>query len=234
MKKRKLRWMRLDNAALIFPASLRKGWSNAYRISFSFIDPVDPEILQNALDRIATRFPSVCVKLCRGLFWYYLEELQSAPKVLPDSSRPLVGMTRKSIKECAIRVLYYDDRMAVEYFHSVTDGTGAMVFAKNLAAEYVRQRYGAAVPFECDLKDPDAPVPESELKDCFAENTGNVSAPRDSRNVYRLGGTREPDDFLHVTLGIVSSQQLVENAKKAGVTVTAYLTAFVVHSILKI
>ena len=34
--------MRLDNAALIFPAAQRRHWSNAFRISFSFADPVDP------------------------------------------------------------------------------------------------------------------------------------------------------------------------------------------------
>ena len=64
--KRDLRWMRLDNAALIFPAALRRHWSNAYRISFSFTDPVDPALLQRALDAVAPRFPSVIVRLRRS------------------------------------------------------------------------------------------------------------------------------------------------------------------------
>ena len=137
---RALRWMRLDNAALIFPAAQRRSWSNAFRISFSFSDPVDPDVLQRALDRIAPRFPSVVVRLRRGLFWHYLEELQTPPCVQTDSWQPLVSMTGADVRRCAIRVLYYRDRMAVEFFHAVTDGTGGMVFAKSLAAEYVRQR----------------------------------------------------------------------------------------------
>ena len=63
---RDLRWMRLDNAALIFPASLRRHWSNAYRISFNFTDQVDPALLQQALDAVAPRFPSVVVRLRRS------------------------------------------------------------------------------------------------------------------------------------------------------------------------
>ena len=51
---RELRWMRLDNAALIFPAAQRRRWSNAFRISFSFSDPVDPDVLQRAQPRGAS------------------------------------------------------------------------------------------------------------------------------------------------------------------------------------
>ena len=136
--------MRLDNAALIFPAALRRTWSNAYRISFSFRDPVDPALLQLALDRVAPRFPSVLVRLRRGAFWYYLEEVEHPPTVREDSWQPLIRMGRKDVRRCAVRVLYYRDRMAVEYFHAVTDGTGGMVFAKTLAAEYTRLRYGVS------------------------------------------------------------------------------------------
>lgn len=232
--KRDLRWMRLDNAALIFPAALRRHWSNAYRISFSFTDPVDPALLQRALDAVAPRFPSVIVRLRRSAFWYYLEELPQPPAVQADASRPLRGMTMADVRRCAIRVLYYRSRMAVEYFHSVTDGTGAMVFAKTLAAAYVRLRYGAAVPATCGVKDLSEPPRESELVDSFREHAGPVSAPRDDRNVYRLRGTPEPDRFLHVTLGILDSEELHARAKAAGVTVTAWLCALLIRSVLRV
>ena len=229
---RKLRWMRLDNAALIFPASQRRHWSNAFRISFSFADPVDPALLQRALDRTVLRFPSVCVRLRRSAFWYYLEELDKAPRVREDSYQPLVPMSRADICRCAIRVLYYRSRMAVEFFHAVTDGTGGLVFAKNLAAEYVRLRYGVTVPAEEGVKDLDeAPRPE-EFQDSFQDNAGPVAAPRDSLDVYRPRGELEPDRFLHVTLGILDSEQLLARARERGVTVTAYLTAALLRALL--
>ena len=230
---RELRWMRLDNAALIFPAALRRHWSNAFRISFAFADPVDPALLQRALDRAAKRFPSFCVRLRRSAFWYYLEELEQAPRVREDSAQPLVGMTLAEIRRCAIRVLYYRDRMAVEFFHAVSDGTGGLVFAKSLAAEYVRLRYGVDVPADCGIKDLGEPPRPEELLDSFQQNAGPVAAPRDSRNVYRPRGELEPDRFLHVTLGLVDSDLLHERARALGVTVTAYLTALLLQSLLE-
>ncbi len=233
-KERKLHWRRLDNAALIFPAALRRHWSNAYRISFSFTDHVDPDLLQRALDRIAPRFPLICARLRRSLFWYYLEELPQPPAVQADAAQPLRIMSMADVRKCAIRVLYYRDRMAVEFFHAVTDGTGGMVFAKTLAAEYIRLRYGADVPFTCDVRDPDEPPRESELEDLFRKNAGPVPAPRDSLNVYRLRGTPEPDRFLHVTCGIMDSGELYKRASAMGVTVTAWLTAVLLQSLLEL
>ena len=230
---RELRWMRLDNAALIFPAALRRHWSNAFRISFSFTDPVDPALLQLALDRAARRFPSVCVRLRRSAFWYYLEELEQPPRVREDAAQPLVGMTGADVKRCAIRVLYYRNRMAVEYFHAVTDGTGGMIFAKNLAAEYVRLRYGVPVPPQGDVKDLDEAPPAAEFTDSFQHNAGPVAAPRDSHDVYRPGGKLEPDRFLHVSCGILDSEALHARAKEQGVTVTTYLTAVLLQSLLQ-
>ena len=229
---RALRWMPLDNAGLIFPAALRRRWSNAYRISFTFRDPVDPALLQDALDAVAPRFPSICARLRRSAFWYYLEELERPPAVRQDAPQPLVGMTRADVHRCAVRVLYYRSRMAVEFFHAVTDGTGAMIFTKTLAAEYVRRRYGVSVPCEEGVLDPSEPPRPQELEDSFLENAGPVASPRDDRNVYRPGGTPEPDRFLHVTLGLVDGDALHTMARERGVTVTAFLTAVLLDALL--
>lgn len=227
------RWMRLDNAALIFPAAQRRHWSNAFRIAFTFTDPVDPDLLQRALRRIAPRFPSVVVRLRSGMFWHYLEELPTPPAVQADAYQPLKSMTGADVRKCAIRVLYYRNRMAVEFFHAVTDGTGGMVFAKSLAAEYVRQRYGVRVPCTEGVKDPDEPPAEEEFLDCFQENAGPLAAQRDDRNVYRAKGETEPDRYLHVTTGILETPQLLTEAKSRGVTVTAYLTAVLLQSLMQ-
>ena len=67
-------WYRLDTAALIFPATARRDWCNAFRVSAGLNETVDPEILQRAADDLRCRFPSYYVALRKGFFWYYLEE----------------------------------------------------------------------------------------------------------------------------------------------------------------
>ena len=56
------KWYRLDTAALIFPAIARKDWSNAFRVSATLTEQIDPGILQQAVDDMRYRFPSFFVK----------------------------------------------------------------------------------------------------------------------------------------------------------------------------
>ena len=140
------KWMRLDNAAKIFPAVKRRDWSNVFRLSATLTQPIDPLLLQEAVRLVAPRFPSMLVSLHRGLFWYYLEQVPEPPRVRPDSSCPLVHMTSRELETCALRVLYFRNRIAVEFFHSITDGNGGLVFLKTLTAAYVSLRDGISIP----------------------------------------------------------------------------------------
>ena len=55
-KKQPLRWVRLDNAAKIYPAARRKNWSNLFRQSVTLTEEVDTRVLQDALDVTVKRF----------------------------------------------------------------------------------------------------------------------------------------------------------------------------------
>ena len=145
---RSLRWMRLDNAAKIYPAAKRRNWNNFFRISATLTEPIDTGVLASALDVTARRFPSIAVRLRRGVFWYYLEEIPKTPSIQPEKSCPLAHAPFHKVRQCAFRVLVYKNRVAVEFFHALTDGTGALVFVKTLLAEYLSEKYGLSVPAE--------------------------------------------------------------------------------------
>jgi NRPS condensation-like uncharacterized protein len=132
-----LRWVKLDNAAKIYPAAMRKNWSNLFRQSVTLSEKVDVLVLQSALNVTVKRFPSIAARLRKGVFWYYLQQVESAPEIRPEYSYPLVFMDRQEMRTCAFRVIAYEDRIAVEYFHALTDGTGALIFLKSLTAEYL-------------------------------------------------------------------------------------------------
>lgn len=143
---RKLRWMRLDNAAKIYPAAKRRNWTNYFRLSATLTEDVDLGVLRAALDVTVRRFPSIAVRLRRGVFWYYLEEITKAPAIEEDKSYPLVHVPFDDVRKCAFRVLVYGRRVAVEFFHAVTDGTGGLIFLKTLVAEYLCQKYKINIP----------------------------------------------------------------------------------------
>ena len=228
---RSLRWMRLDNAAKIYPAAKRRNWVNFFRLSAELSEPVDIPVLRAALDVTVRRFPSIAVRLRRGVFWYYLEEIPQTPPIQEEKSCPLAHAPFQEVRRCAFRVLVYRERIAVEFFHALTDGTGGLIFLKTLVAEYLTQRYGIAVPAERGvlgrLEEPD---PE-ELEDSFLRYAGDVKASRKEATAYHLTGTPEPDGFKNLITMIAPSDDVRAAAKRHGVTVTELLCAAMMQAI---
>lgn len=224
-KENKLRWLRLDNAAKIYPAARRQHWSNVFRLSCTLKEEVDREVLRSALDVTARRFPSIAVRLRRGVFWYYLEQLSEAPEIMDEFSYPLTRMSKEETRRCAFRVLHYKNRIAVEMFHSLTDGNGALIFLKSLVAEYIQQKYGAAIPAKNGvLARLDEPS-EAELEDSFSKYAGAVSASRQERTAWHLSGTPEKDGFLNVTCLRMPVKEVLAKSKEYGVSLTNFLCA---------
>ena len=221
----KLRWMKLDNAAKIYPASRSDSWSNCFRVSATLTEAVDVEVLQSALDVTVRRFPSIAARLRRGVFWYYIQQVEHVPKVRQESSYPLAVKSRAEVRQCAFRCIVYRDRIALEIFHSLTDGNGAMIFLKTLVAEYLQQKYGVRIPAESGVLGRLEEPSEEELEDSFQKYAGNRNASRKATDAWKPKGTAEPDDFKHLTCLQVPVDQVRRLAKEQGVSITAFLTA---------
>ena len=223
--------MRLDNAAKIYPAAKRRNWNNFFRISATLTEPIDTGVLASALDVTARRFPSIAVRLRRGVFWYYLEEIPKTPSIQPEKSCPLAHAPFHEVRQCAFRVLVYKNRVAVEFFHALTDGTGALVFVKTLLAEYLSEKYGLSVPAEKGvLGRLEEPSPE-ELEDSFARYAGDVTASRAESTAYHLSGTPERDGYKNLVTMMIPAEKLRACAKEHGVSVTELLGAAMMQAI---
>ena len=231
---RSLRWMRLDNAAKIYPAAKRRNWNNFFRISATLTEPVDVAVLRSALDVTARRFPSIAVRLRRGMFWYYLEQIPHSPAIQEEKSCPLAHAPFHEVRQCAFRVLVYHNRFAVEFFHALTDGTGGLTFFKTLLAEYLSQKYGLTIPAGDGvlgrLEEPDA----EELEDSFLRYAGNIKASRKEATAWHLTGTPEKDGFKDLVTLMIPAPALKECAKAHGVTVTELLCAAMMQAICQL
>lgn len=231
-QERKLRWMRLDNAAKIYPAARRRNWSNVFRLSATMSEDVDREVLQSALDVTVRRFPSIAARLRRGVFWYYLEQIPQAPEIRQEMSYPLARMSKRDIRKCAFRVIVYNRRIAVEFFHALTDGNGALVFLKSLLAEYVQQKYGIHVSNEKGvLARLEEPSPE-EMEDSFLKFAGDFPASRKENTAWHFRGTPEPDGFLNLTCFRLNVADVIEKAHSYGVSLTAFLVAAMMQALM--
>src|SRR5271157_5734273 len=134
-------WYRLDNAGKLYPSITTSYLTTVFRLSVSLKEPVKIGRLAQALENTIGRFPYYRVYLHKGFFWYYLEHTKDIPKIYPDTRYPCPKMPVKRKGSFLFRVKVYKTRIAVEYFHALTDGTGALNFIKALAAEYINLVY---------------------------------------------------------------------------------------------
>ncbi len=191
-------------------------------------------MLKSALDITVKRFPSIAARLRKGMFWYYLQQIESAPEIREEYSYPLVYMSDKEMTKCALRVLVYHNRIAVEFFHALTDGTGALVFLKNLVAEYLEQKHGITIPYENGIVDRRAEPTEEELEDCFLKNAGPVPASRKDTNAWHMYGDVQKDGFLHLTCFKVPVKEALALAHRYHATLTVFMSAVMMMALIRL
>lgn len=232
--KKNLSWVRLDNAAKIYPAARRKNWSNVFRQSVTLYEPVDVNALKIALDVTVKRFPSIAARLRKGVFWFYLQQVEKAPEIQKEYSYPLVFMSKEEMRKCAFRVIVYQERIAVEFFHSLTDGTGALIFLKNLIAQYLEEKYSIDIPLEHGILDRKEPPKEEELEDCFPKNAGSVTASRKDTNAWHMSGESQKDGVLNLTCFQIPVKEMLDAAHRYHTTLTVFASAVMMMALMNL
>ncbi len=234
-KKRKRthkRWYTLDNAAKIYPAVQNAKWSSVFRVSVTLKEEIDPEILQEALEATIGRFTNFGLRLRAGMFWYYLEENDKRPLVQPDVANPCVRMSNSENANFMFRVRFYNCRIALEVFHVVCDGTGALIFLKTLTAQYLMRKEKISITPGDGVLDCTEKPHEEEMEDAFKRfATFKALKGRVEIRAYHRKGTVEPPHVLHILTGVIPVDKLREKSREMGVTLTEFLTAAMIYAL---
>jgi NRPS condensation-like uncharacterized protein len=227
-------WFRLDNAALLYPAIRSRKNPGTFRVSVTLTDEIQPEVLQRALSDTLTRLPAFSVRMGSGIFRHYLQQSSESLKVQEDVVNPCMDFFGREDGGYLIRVRYFDRRIALEVFHSITDGSGAMVFLKTLAGRYL-QLLGHTVTPGQGVLDCDDIATVDEMADCFREFAGSVPPlSRSEPPAYHIPGFQIPGAILNIVTGTIPIPAVREQAKKFNVTVTEYLTSAYLFSLYQI
>ena len=227
-------WYKLDLSAIVYPTLQRRDFSSVYRLSVLLKEEINPEVLQQAVDRVMPRFPTYKAAIHKGLFWRYLEpNNRPGPFVRPDVKNPCQPMHFKTNNRYLIRFYYYQNRISLEAHHSLGDGTGGMCVLMTVAAEYLRLYKGARIEnigFVLDIETKPAP---GELEDAYMKYANaKVCPPRPGEKTYRVRGTKEPFYTLNIIDGIMPVHQVMEVAKRYNATITEYLNAVLLYALM--
>lgn len=228
MKKVK-RWFELDNAAKLYPAISNSHWSSTFRVSAELAEPVEPGVLQQALDQTLQRFPTFQVQMRAGVFWYFLEEITDPLQVRLDVGHPGMPFRFRKDHGYLIRVLYFQNRISVEFFHSLTDGTGGMVFLKTLVVSYLRL-LGHNVQYDHGALDITQHADQEETRDAFLQMPlPGVRASRKESKAWHFPATKDVPHTLHTIAASIPCDMIVQKAHEKKVSVSAYLVSVMLY-----
>ena len=223
----------IDNASILFLAQMRKDHTNSFRFSMTLTDPICPVTLQKAVDQVYHRFPTVIAGFRSGFFGYFQIPAKNPPKVQKDPGC-LITMTKEELKECAYRVYYSGNTIAIEAFHALTDGYGAIASFTTLVAEYLHLMHHITIPISYTLLDITMPPEPQELEDSFLTYEQQTSDRLPSRYAYQLPGRQEPRKSIKKTTYTVPSQKLLDAAHQYGVSANTLLSAVMADTIMEI
>jgi NRPS condensation-like uncharacterized protein len=226
------RWYKLDNAAKLFPSITNINNTSVFRISVVLKDKVDAGLLQQATDKIVGRFPTLTVRLRRGVFWNYFDSNTEKLHIVKERHYPCGEINAIENNGYLLKILYFGNRVSVEVFHSLTDGGGAIEFTKSLLYYYLKFS-GKDIEPENKIIVAEDGVKNFELEDSFRNyyRKEAIHHAKNDKKAYSITGTPFDHFGNNVASGLVSASALNAAAKRKGCTITAYLTALLMYSI---
>ena len=234
-KKEKVEWKNLDNASKIFPATSNNKDTKVYRISAELYRDINPKNLQKALDLTLESFPMYKSILRRGFFWYYFETSNIYPKVEVESTNPCSAIYMDGKKNLLFKVSYYNKRINLEVFHSLSDGAGAVWFLETLVFHYIKINYRDELGSSIPSLEYGASISQ-KMDDSFWKNyTSNIKKVNMKKEKYRIAytirGKRIEENKMKVIEGAMSAEEVLKISREYGTSMTVFLTSILMYSI---
>jgi len=233
MKKSVTREFSIDNASILFLSLIRPYHTNSFRFSIQLKEPVCPISLQEAVNRIHARFPSVIAGFRRGFFHIRQIAAAAPPTVQPDPGL-LHPMTSQELTDCAFRVYYRDNTVSIEAFHALTDGCGAITTLTTLIAEYLNILHGKEIPVDSSRLDTSVPSPSQEVEDDYCKLADVKPRHLPSRFSYLPSRPQDADWNVRNSLVTLDTRPLLNAARKYHVTLNTLLTSIMASSLMEL
>lgn len=222
-------WMKLDNAAKIYPAITGSELTGVFRITVILKSPVVLSALRRSTEETAGLFPSFSVELCKGFFWYYLEYNGKPPRILADEGPHCQAFPRNIKGELMYRVLVRDNTISVEFLHILTDGGGALFFLKTLMNFYCLYAYGIDNP---PFPEVSTGPPPGGTDDLFTKFYGKgLPHPPVLPAAWHLPFNLNQIPRFRVTFFEVRSDSLSALSKEYSSTITEFLSSVYLFSL---
>lgn len=225
MKKKleKKDWRRLDNVAKAFSLHSKNN-INVFRYSVILKEKINKKILEEALNKTLDIYKAFKVKIGSGFFWDYLEVNNKKIIIEEESQIPCDRINFQDNNDYLFKITYYKNKINLDIFHVLTDGTGAIIFLKSIICNYLNLKHD----IKCDEKIIGEDI---HYADQYLKNYDkNIKVDSDLENAFLIEGkiNRNINNTYHY---IINIDDIKKVSKQYNVTITEYLTAVYIYSI---
>ena len=228
---KELPWRRLDNSAKIFPISAGKKYSTVFRLSVVLKEKVNPNVLEEAVNTALDEYQSFRVRMKTGFFWYYFEYNPKNPIIEEESDYPCKYINPKTNNNYLFKVTYFENKINIDIFHSLTDGNSGAIFFKEIIYNYLELMY-PEVFVETRKARKISQNLEYTTEDSYMKNYDKkAKSNASSRKAYVLKGNKIKLGAVSAIHEIIDLEDLKRETKKYEATITQYLTAVLIYSI---
>ena len=230
-KIRTLEWRRLDNSAKLFPISAGKKYSTVFRLSAVLKEEIQPQILEKAVKKALEKYKSFRVKMKNGFFWNYLEYNTKRPIIEEEKEYPCKYIDPHTNHQYLFKVTYFERKINIDIFHSLTDGNSGALFFKEIIYSYLEMAHPEEFQEELRMnRNVNYTIEDSYVKNFDKKAKNNNS----SKKAYLLRGGKLKFGAVSAFHEIINLQELKQEAQKQDCTITQYLTAVLIYSIYQL
>ena len=226
-------WYNIDNVAKVFMATYNKRETLCMRVCCMLAEDVRPGLLMEALERTVEELPHFQVRIRKGFFWFYLAPTDKKVQVHEEDGRicPLLySSTHKGVLH--YDVSYYKNRITLEIFHALSDGTGALEFLNVIVGHYLKLAHPQEL---ADYSTALSSTGEERIQDSFRQYYDRANStqpiPGHKPRAYKIPGRLLPYDQMRFMEFHMPADLVRANAKKYGCTVGAYISALLMMAI---
>jgi NRPS condensation-like uncharacterized protein len=224
-------WLRLDNAAKIYPAIQNDELTSVFRISVILKQTVRAKHLLEAVHLLEQRFPYYKVKRKNGFFWYYLEHCYGSIPLKADTTIPCRAFEKD---EFIFRVIAKKKTISVEFSHVLTDGSGGFQFLKSLLLTYFQQS-GVPIPHTVNFLRAGVRPAYKEFEDSFNKYfEEKIPTPRKIPKAFHLTFKLNPIPRFNVVVGVLSLDNILNKSREYKVSITVYLVSIYLYALQRI
>ena len=224
-RKRSSSWFKLDNAGKLYPSIASSRVSTTFRITAVLNENVDAVLLQEALNDACKNYPVFNVRLRRGLFWYYFENVKDAPKIYNEKYYPCNSIRLKETHASPFSLLYYKNRIHLEMSHAISDGSGSLVFFKQILKHYYSLKHGLTT-------DKHNLIGDGQDEDSFKKYyNANIPNPRKTVRAFHFPFKLIEKGEYRITTGLFSYDAVKKASNDYNTSPTKYLLMLMFETI---